>query len=82
MRKFSIIISFALALSGFTACQKDDTLRYSNITMGNIVNGVFAPAQRFHTLLKFLYLFYTYHLNVSKSYKISDFSLYLYRLTP
>ena len=45
MRKFSIIISFALALSGFTACQKDDTLRYSNITMGNIVNGVFVSDQ-------------------------------------
>lgn len=41
-RIISLIITAAL---GLAACQKDDTLRYSNITMGNIVNGTFISDQ-------------------------------------
>lgn len=47
MRKISgiIIAAAALLLSAATSCQKDDTLRYGNVTMGNVVNGRFVSDQ-------------------------------------
>ena len=33
------------SILGFASCQKDDTLYYSNVTMGNIVNGAFISDQ-------------------------------------
>lgn len=46
MRRFIRIFAFAIAgILGFAACRKDDTLRYSNVTMGNIVDGVFISDQ-------------------------------------
>lgn len=40
-----IIAAAALLLSAATSCQKDDTLRYGNVTMGNIVDGRFVSDQ-------------------------------------
>ena len=40
-----IIILAAAALLAAVSCQKDDTLRYNNVTMGNIVAGSFVSDQ-------------------------------------
>lgn len=40
-----IFLSVLASILGFAACQKDDTLYYSNVTMGNIVDGVFISDQ-------------------------------------
>jgi hypothetical protein len=40
-----IFTTIILAAMGFVSCQKDSTLHYSNITMGNIVDGVFISDQ-------------------------------------
>lgn len=40
-----IFTTIILAAMGFISCQKDSTLHYSNITMGNIVDGVFISDQ-------------------------------------
>ena len=46
MTSFRNILSIAIAaVIGLAACQKDDTLTYSNVTMGNIVDGVFISDQ-------------------------------------
>lgn len=41
------IITFAAAIMTFTAvsCSKDNTLRYNNMTMGNVINGTFVSDQ-------------------------------------
>ena len=36
MRRFSAIITIAALLFAAASCKKDDTLRYNNVTMGNI----------------------------------------------
>lgn len=40
-----IIISIAAGMIALASCQKDDTLRYNNATMGNVVNGMFTSDQ-------------------------------------
>lgn len=46
MRKITeIIIATAAILAAAASCQKDDTLRYGNVTMGNVVDGRFVSDQ-------------------------------------
>ena len=45
MRRFSAIITIAALLFAAASCKKDDTLRYNNVTMGNVVNGSFISDQ-------------------------------------
>lgn len=40
-----IFLSALASVIGFVSCQKDDTLYYSNLTMGNVVDGVFISDQ-------------------------------------
>lgn len=44
-RKFTAIITIAAFILAATSCKKDDTLRYNNVTMGNVVNGTFVSDQ-------------------------------------
>lgn len=44
MKKRIIIIAAVIA-AAFVSCQKDDTIRYGNVTMGNIVDGEFISDQ-------------------------------------
>ena len=46
MKRIStIIISIIAAIATFTSCKSDDTLRYNNLTMGNVVDGTFISDQ-------------------------------------
>ena len=39
------IIFIMAAIAALTSCKKDDTLRYYNNTMGNVVDGTFTSDQ-------------------------------------
>ena len=45
MKRISVIITIAAIIVAAASCKKDDTLRYNNITMGNVVNGTFISDQ-------------------------------------
>ena len=45
MKKITAIISMAVMILFAASCKKDDTIRYNNITMGNVVNGLFISDQ-------------------------------------
>ena len=39
------IICIMAAIAALTSCKKDDTLKYNNLTMGNVVDGTFISDQ-------------------------------------
>lgn len=43
--KSIIIIATGILAIAATSCKKDDTIRYNNATMGNVVNGIFTSDQ-------------------------------------
>jgi len=46
MKKINrIIIAMVAGIASLASCQKDETLRYNNATMGNVVNGQFISDQ-------------------------------------
>ena len=46
MKKINrIIIAMVAGIAALASCQKDETLRYNNATMGNVVNGQFISDQ-------------------------------------
>ena len=42
---FNTILGIAAAIMALTSCAKDDTLRYYNVTMGNVIDGRFVSDQ-------------------------------------
>ena len=45
MKRLIIFIVAGIAALAATSCDKDNTLRYNNFTMGNIVDGKFVSDQ-------------------------------------
>ena len=45
MRRIKGIIICIIAAVFISSCKQDETLRYNNLTMGNIVNGTFVSDQ-------------------------------------
>ena len=45
MRRIKGIIICIIAAAFISSCKQDETLRYNNLTMGNIVNGTFVSDQ-------------------------------------
>ncbi len=45
IKRFLIGLAALAAVFSAASCQKDDTVQYNNVTMGNVVNGVFVSDQ-------------------------------------
>ncbi len=45
IKRFLIVLAAAVTAFSFTSCEEDTTLEYYNVTMGNVVDGVFVSDQ-------------------------------------